>query len=115
MTGSGESSFVIPRSATVLTVVLNVAVLLVLLGSVVVALTFAVSLRTVLLATLGLIIATMVTVRVAPAAKVPIGSVKDVPEPVPSLDETKVSPAGSVSDRLTPWASEGPALVKVSV
>src|SRR2546429_119337 len=115
MTGSGESSFVIPRSATVLTLVSNEALLLAPLGSLVPLLTVAGSCTMEPLATLARTWTTRGTMRGAPAGKVPIGSVKDVPEPVPSLDETKVSPAGSVSDRLTPWASEGPALVKVSV
>jgi len=57
----------------VLTVVSNVAVLLPALGSVVVAVTFAVLVSVPALVP-GLIMATRVTVRVAPAAKVPIVS-----------------------------------------
>jgi len=58
-------------SAEVLTVVSNVAVLLPPLGSVVVELTVALSCSTLPLPVLGLIMATTVTVVLAPAARVP--------------------------------------------
>src|SRR5947199_39070 len=103
------------RSAEVATERKNVAEGKPAVGSLVVLVAVALSVRVEPSATLGLIRATMVTVRVAPAAKAPTASVKEVPLPVPSLAETNVSPEGSVSDRLTPWASEGPALVSVRV
>src|SRR5258707_117374 len=105
----------VARGAEALTVVLNVAVLLAALLSLVVLVTVAVSVSVVPLGTAGLIVATRVIVRVAPAAKGPTRSVKAVPAPLPSLAETKVSPAGSVSVTNTFWALEGPLLVTVRV
>src|ERR1700719_4641289 len=98
---------VMARSADVLTVVSNVAALLARLASKVVLVTLAL-LVSVPAGSLGLIAATSVMVRLAPAASVPIESVKDVPAPLPALADTNVSPLGSVSVSIVPWASDGP-------
>ena len=63
--------------------------------------TVAVSVSTVPFGTFAPTLATRVMIRVAPAATVPTVSVKVPPEPVPSLAETKVSPAGKLSLTLT--------------
>src|SRR5438128_3738 len=92
-------------------------------ASVVVLLALAVLLIVEPLASLALALTTRVKVALAPAtrggsaavacARPWSESVGAVPEA--SLAETNVSPAGRASVRLTPWASEGPLFVKVSV
>src|SRR5258707_773416 len=103
---------VIARSAEVLTVVLNVAVLLAALLSLVVLLTTAVSVSTVLLVTAGLIAATMVIVVLAfffnDTASTEIYALS-LHDALPIY--TKVSPAGNVSVTKTFWALDGPLLV----
>src|SRR5437868_5506450 len=79
------------------TVAVLLAVLLARLLSGVELVTVAVLVRVLPTATLPLTVAVRVRVWLAPAARVPRVVKKVVPEPVPSLAETKVSPAGSVS------------------
>jgi hypothetical protein len=114
------------RSAEVATVLLTVEVLSALVGSLVLLVTLAVLLMVELLASLERAWTTRVKVALAPEAKlamlpltVPVppgdGLLKVKPEPLVWDSETKVVPLGMASVRLTFWASEGPALVRVMV
>ena len=107
ITGSGESDFVIDRSASVFSVVVSVAELLPGVGSEVVALTVALFERSVVRDEFTF----TVSVRdvLAPLARPPIAQVT-VPaasDPPPEAD-AKLVPAGIASEMLTPAASDGP-------
>jgi hypothetical protein len=108
-TGSGESVFVIERSAPLTTVVVVVAVLLAALGSVVTDETVAVFV-TVPLAEDDTP-TTMSIVALAPPGKIPSAQVTVVvPEqdPVLGVAETSVTPAGKGSVTVTPLVVDGP-------
>ena len=116
ITGSGESVLVRARSAVVplLTVVTAVEVLLAVLESDSVADTVAVLLK--LPAAVG--VTTRVTVALALLLIVPRGQLTvlvPLQLPWPGVAETKLTPAGKVSVKLTPVAVEGPLLVMVRV
>src|SRR5262245_50154405 len=124
MTGSGESVLVTARSAEVATVVVDVPVLFVGLESAVVDVTVAELAIVVPLGTLAPTRTTMVKLGVAPAASVarvkvtvPVAPTAGVElaQPAGTLAETNVVPDGSVSERLTFWASVGPLLVRATV
>src|ERR687888_132839 len=112
-TGSGESDLVTDRSAEVLTFVVSVAELLPGVGSE----TFEVTLTVLVMSAVReeSTLTTKVTCAEPPEAIVPRDQVTVpavfVPPPVA---ETKLVPAGIGSDRLTPVASDGPALFTVS-
>jgi hypothetical protein len=108
-TGSGESVFVIERSAPLTTVVVAVAVLLAALGSVVTDETVAVFVRVPLAE--GETSTAMSIVPLAPPGKIPSAQMTVVvPEqdPVLGVAETSVTPAGKVSVTLTPLVVDGP-------
>jgi hypothetical protein len=112
ITGSGESVLVIDRLAAGFTVVVVVQLLLPVFGSVTPLVTLAVLLSVPTAAAPG--VTTMVTVALAPLAKVPIEQViVAVPVQLPGLDvaETNVTFAGKVSVTVTPVAALGPLLV----
>jgi hypothetical protein len=125
VTGLGVTTFVTARSALVvplLTVVLDVAELLPGVGSVVAALTLAVSLMVLPTVAFEGTLAMTLIVAVAPAARVPILSLTALPlllsvnaGPELSDCETNVTPLGSVSASATVWASLGPLFVTVRV
>src|SRR5438132_1113800 len=110
MTGSGESDFVMARSADVPTVVVSVAVLLAGVASVVVALTVA------LFESWARREGSTFTVRVRDVVA-PFASVPTAPATVPAASAlppaaaTKLVPAGIGSEMLTPVASDGPLFV----
>jgi hypothetical protein len=115
-TGSGESDFVIERSATGSTVVVAPAVLLAGLGSLVLEDTVAV----LVIGPVTWGVTLIWTLALAPLATDPSGQVTvpaDCVQPLPweGVAETNVTPAGSVSLRLTAAALEGPALLIPSV
>src|SRR5437763_1882168 len=103
------------RSARAWTKVEAVPLLLPASGSVVLLVAVAVLLSSAPSGTLGLTCATTAKLAEAPAASVAILSLTFLPtrrtsEPGPLVWvwETKLSPAGSRSDRATAWASLGP-------
>jgi hypothetical protein len=110
-TGSGESLFVIERSAPLTTVVVAVAVLLLALGSAVAAETVAVFVSSVPFAAADETVTTMSIVALAPPGKIPseqlIGVVFEH-DPVLGVADTKVTPAGKASVTVTPLVVEGP-------
>jgi hypothetical protein len=106
------------RSATAVTAEVIVAVLFAGLGSVSWLTTLAVSVTEG--AALIVVFTTIVTVAVELAAIVPIAAVTTPDacvgaEPCVEVDETYVTPAGSVSVTTTPRAEVGPLLMTVSV
>ena len=104
-------------STMAVTLVLTLLLLLVLTGSAILLLTLAVLLTLVVVATTGAV-ATMVTVALAPLARVPRLQVTVVlPEQVPTLGlaETNMVPAGSASVTTTLLAASGPALLMLKV
>jgi hypothetical protein len=114
-TGSGESDFVMARSATPVTVVPWVEELFAEEGSDVELDTVAVFDRE----PSTEVVATIVTVAEPDADRpprlqvtVPVASAH---EPCVGFAETKVSPAGSGSETVTPEALDGPALETASV
>jgi hypothetical protein len=113
-TGSGESSFAIFMSAFGAMVVVADAVLLLELGSISFPATFAV------FVTVGGMFAltTIVIVAVPPLTREPIVQVTVVvPLHAPTVEdeETKLTPAGSVSVIVTPVAASGPLFVTTIV
>src|SRR5438552_4103210 len=115
---------VIARSAEAATVVLAEPVLLPELESGVVLVAVAELLMAVPAATLAPTWTTIVKLGVAPAATVGLVKVTVpvpptagalVAQPAGAEAETKVVPAGTTSERTTPWASLGPLLVRVTV
>src|SRR5687768_14787978 len=101
-------------------VVVVVAELLAVFGSLVTELTVAVLLMTVPLATVQLAVATRVAVTLVPGAivaKVTVRALPDPPQVPPPVAEqlTKVTLAGRVSETVTLVAVAGPALVTVMV
>src|SRR5262245_58031988 len=124
MTGSGESTLVTARSAWALAVVVAVARLLAVLASAVPPATWAVLVRVVPAATPPLTRTTRVKIAVSPAATVarvlltvpvpPTGGVA-LDQPAGDVKDTNVVLAGTVSVRLTFWASLGPVLVTLTV
>jgi hypothetical protein len=116
-TGSGESVFVTERSAAGTTVVPAVAVLLVASGSVVVEATTALfEIEPVELGAVTLIVMAGADAPALREARVQVTTraTREQLHPVP-LDETYVTPAGSVSVTVRLCASEGPAFETVSV
>jgi hypothetical protein len=109
-TGSGESDFVMERSAEVFTVVVSVSELSLESGSEVVALAVAVLDRSAVLD--GSTFTVNVREMLAPAASAPIVQVTVPAESVPPPEaDTKVVPAGKGSAIETPTASDEPLFV----
>ena len=116
MTESGESVLVSDRSTEGLTVVVAVAELLPVLGSVSLPLTEAVLLRDGTAAAVG--VTTIVADALAPLFRLPrLQPIVVVPLQLPWLEatETNVTLAGSVSVTVTPVAVNGPLLVTLIV
>src|SRR4051794_27526796 len=109
MTGSGESVFVIDRSAEAFTVVVAVALLLAVFPSKVDEAALAVFVRTVPSGVLGFTVPVTVMVALPLAAIVPRLQGKAVQPPCDELTVTPVRSTGSLSPTLTARASEGPA------
>src|SRR5260370_329513 len=119
------AELVTTRSARLTTVPLTVAELLAELGSGVLLLTEAVSLKAAPSARVSGAETTRVKVSTWPEATAAVAvSVTLLPDwakvkpsglPAAGVSDTKTEPAGRVSLRTTPWASEGPLLVRVIV
>ena len=116
-TGSGDAVFWTETSALCTTGVLMVDELLARLGSGVVEVTLAVLVTEPVV--LGSVTTSADTVKVAPAGMVPRSQ---VPTPAIRLQDPPVveasmivTPAGMGSVKVTPWASDGPALWMMTV
>lgn len=113
------------RSALLETVVVVVPVLLFGLGSLVVVLTVAELVNTVLFGVLAFTFTTRVNCALAPVASVvavavtvpvpPTGTTSVRVQPPGTVKDTNVVPAGKVSEKLRPLASLGPLFVAVIV
>src|SRR5262245_26311804 len=107
------------RSVAARTTVVVLAVLLAVLGSTLLSATLAVFVIVLPLAAAALTRATMVTVALPAAARLPRVAVTVPPAcvavPWLAVAETKLRPAGSTSVTTALWAVLGPALATVSV
>ena len=111
-TGSALSLLVTSRSAAGSTVVSSVASLFPLSGSS----SLAVTLASLLIVPVAVVVITISMVALAPSAKLPRSQVTTPLAWVQgAVADTKVTPAGRVSVRVTPVASTGPLLVTVTV